>query len=111
MKSSELLETILAKPALYVGNRSIEKIVAYIDGYAHARIERGEYNPHDDLYRGFNQWVAGRLGIDTSHGWAEIISFMSGDEVAAFEMTKELWAEYKQEVSERGLQAANLPSE
>lgn len=90
---AKLFEEILAKPALYVGNRSVVKIKAFIDGYHHAKWSAGDES-QDDLYFGFQQWVEGRFGLETSHDWASIILFMSGDDIEAFETTKKLWGEY-----------------
>jgi hypothetical protein len=95
LKSSELFDKILERPVLYIGYSSIRLIKAFIAGY-----EGGTDNEYRDaLYINFNEWVAKRFKIETSHDWASIISFMALSESRAYEMTKELWEEYKVEVS------------
>lgn len=93
LKSSDLFDKILERPVLYVGYSSILLIKAFIAGY-----EGGTDNSYrDDLYANFTQWVAMRFNVETSHDWASIISFMAMSEQRAYEMTKELWQEYKNE--------------
>lgn len=94
MSYANLFDKILAKPAMYVGNCRIERIGAYMDGYIYAKWEAGDLR-EDDPYFGFNGWVARRFRIKTAHNWVGIIQFMSGSEASAFEMTVELWDEYK----------------
>lgn len=95
MNASELFETILERPALYVGKPSIPLIHAFVDGYTFAL---SESNPNfkDSLYAGFNAWVAKRFNIRTAHNWASIVVFMGSSEIGAYELTKELWAKYKE---------------
>ena len=97
---SELFERVLAKPALYVGNRSIMRIKSFMDGYRFARWDLGDEH-HDDLYDEFQQFVESRFNVKTSHSWDRIICFMSSDDVDAFEMVKELWSVHKAEALSR----------
>lgn len=94
MSYADLFDKILARPAMYVGNCRIERIGAFMDGYVHAKYEAGELL-EDDPYFGFNGWVARRFKIRSAHNWVGIIEFMSGSESAAFDMTRELWGEYR----------------
>ncbi len=94
MKQSELFDVILERPAMYVGKTSIPLISAFLDGYHFARWENKE-DVKDELYDGFNEWVAKRFNIKTAHNWSSIITFMGQSEIASYELTKELWAEYR----------------
>jgi len=96
MKTVELFEKILAKPGIHIGQKSVTRLKAYMDGYMTAM---DEIDPSDENFNmDLNDWVAKRFRIETSHNWADIILFMSGnDENAAFEMTKDLWEKFKSE--------------
>jgi hypothetical protein len=94
---SNMFEEILKKPALYVGNCSVSKIKTFMDGYIYAKWEEGK-NSETDPYKEFGEWVRNRFQIKTSHGWADIVQFMSPDDAYAFEMTKKLWEEYKSQL-------------
>ncbi len=98
MKNSELLEKILERPPLYIGHASVTRMKLFIDGYGFARSDYGG-EMKDSLYDGFQKWVANRFGFGHSHSWASIISFMGSSEARAFELTKELWEEYKAEMN------------
>jgi hypothetical protein len=96
MKDEELFEKILAQPGMGIGQKSVTRLKAFMDGYMTAM---HEVNPYDENFNmEFNKWVAHRFQIETSHNWASIILFMScNDEAAAFDMTKELWEKFKSE--------------
>ncbi len=95
MKASELFEKILERPALYVGKTSIPLIFAFIEGYTLAKSETNK-DVRDNLYAGFNEWVAKRFNIQTAHNWSNIVVFMGQSEIGAYELAKQLWIEYKE---------------
>ena len=96
MTISKFFGEILENPAIYIGHKSISRLKAFMDGYM---IGIDQTNPSTEHFnRPFNDWIAKRFCINTTHNWADIILFMSGnDEIYAFDMTKELWEEYKAE--------------
>lgn len=98
MSLAELFNEVLAKPGMYVGRRSIARIKSFIDGYGYTLVNSGKYDQSDPYY-GFQPFVQERLRITTSHGWDDIVSFMPADEVGAFELTRELWNEYRGQAS------------
>jgi hypothetical protein len=65
-----------------------------MNGYIAGQVDSEKY-AQNDPYRGFSQWVADRFRISTTHNWPSIVEFMANSESAAFEMTKELWLEYR----------------
>jgi hypothetical protein len=99
MTTSEVFEKVLERPPMYVGHCSAIRILIFLEGYRYALLQAGT-DPRDELYDGFQGWVAKRFDIKTMHDWASIISFMSQSELAAFEMTKDLWRKYKSEYEE-----------
>jgi hypothetical protein len=96
MNSSELLDNMLERPTLYVGHESIIKIKAFIDGYEYAH----ENASRDKTYDEFQRWVAQYFNVKSAHDWASIILFMALSEKRAFELTKELWAEFKADIQQ-----------
>lgn len=46
---------------------------------------------------GFQDWIADRYEIKSTHGWSEIINFFSQDEGEAFDTFYELLDEYLSE--------------
>lgn len=97
MNLSLVFEDALQQPVVYIGFKSVSRLRAFIDGYALA-MERTNL-PVENFTSSFNEWVAKRFRIQTAHSWASIILFMNmGNEDAAFDMTKELWAQYKTEL-------------
>jgi hypothetical protein len=85
---SELFEKLLENPNIYLSHGSISLLCAFIDGY-------GDRTVRDDLYSQFNFWIAAKFNIKSAHNWETIITFIGVSEQKAFELTKQLWAEYK----------------
>jgi hypothetical protein len=66
------------------------------------RDQLSQATQHENFQRPFNEWIAKRFHIQTAHNWASIILFMnSGDQNGAFDMTKDLWEQYKAESQHR----------
>jgi hypothetical protein len=99
MNISTLFEDLLQKPELYLGATSLTRLWAYVRGYMMA-LDQLEFQYDDDEFSGFCKWVETKYNLRTTNSWAEIILFSSfGDEYIAVKTTRELWAEYKVEVS------------
>ena len=97
MKISDIFEEVLARPELFLGIASVSRLKAFMDGYRLAA-ERADPSIDQKLYCGFYDWVSEKYRINTSHAWADIVLFMSGnDEKRAIDLTKELWEKYKAE--------------
>ena len=96
MMLSELLSKIIDRPGIYIGHQSVPLAKSFIDGYKSAKYENGT-GEDDRLYSGFNEWVANRFRITSSHDWGSIISFMGVSEKTSFELLKKLWSEYCEE--------------
>jgi hypothetical protein len=85
---SELFERLLENAGNYVSHESISLLYAFIDGY-------GGGTMRDDLYSQFTFWIAAKFNIKSAHNWETIITFIGVSEQKAFELTKQLWAEFK----------------
>lgn len=93
MNETELLTLLLEEPAKYVGHESIEKINAFLNGYRNAV----QMEP-DPIYRDFSKWLRGKLRVTQDRNWLPIISFFGQGEVDTFNLAKEMWTEYLNEV-------------
>lgn len=78
----DVITTVIEKPELYIGKRSVQRLYAFIGGFLH-----GNELADDHCLDGFNEYIATRYNIKSSHNWACIIEFFSdcnGDEIALF---------------------------
>ena len=97
-----MFEEVLNHPELFLGIRSVSRLNAFMNGYGVA-LDRAGVPVDDSLYCGFYGWIARHFRIKTSHGWSEIVLFMSSnDESKAIDLTVELWGKYKSEMSRDG---------
>ena len=94
MSLAELFEEVLGQPALFVGNRSVVRIKSFVDGYRYALWKTGD-DDESGPYYGFQRFVEERYNVRTSHSWDRIVCFMAADDVGGFELTKEMWKEYR----------------
>lgn len=114
----DLLKQIRLRPGLYLGGRSLPALAAFLDGYVTGR-RRGDPTFVEAPLGSFQDWVAARFGIRTSHGWRKIIEFYAMEEGEAFELFWDLFAQFEDEHSatqevqakERGQQAEEMGQE
>lgn len=92
MKSiHDLLGMIELRPAMYLGSKSLVRLKAFLDGWMFAK---GPDANDASFLIGFQTWIQGRYGIQSSQSWAKIIDFFEADDVAAFEKALFLLNQY-----------------
>jgi hypothetical protein len=89
---NEILVKIKDKPGLFLGKKSLSLLVTFLDGYLLAKRECGVEIKIIDAR--FQDWVAKRYCIKSSHRWSEIIVFFEKDEGGAFDTFFELYNEF-----------------
>ncbi|MBO6537067.1 MAG: hypothetical protein JJ966_12660 [Balneolaceae bacterium] len=79
------------KPALFIGEKSITKYSAFMDGWIFdKRSDIADIN----LLREFQDWIQQRFDIRTTHHWSQIILFFSLNEQEAFDKFLSLWDQF-----------------
>lgn len=92
---SEIFETILLKPELFLLGNSVTRLRIYLEGYTKA-LRDANVPFYDEDLRKFYKWVENKYDFGGSFSWANIIIFVSlGDQNRAMETLKILWIEYK----------------
>ena len=81
-----LIKNIADFPELSIGNRSLERLYAFIGGYLYHNTDVDR-----SCLDGFTEYVAKEYKISSDHNWASIISFFSNNENEAFEKFVELF--------------------
>ena len=76
-----------------LGRKSAESISTFLDGYAFARREAGDAGDVDFLLT-FNDWVRKRFRIESTQGWAKVISFFCNQESEEMQLFWKLYDEY-----------------
>lgn len=91
-----LLEDIQKRPGVYIGEKSLDRLVDFLDGYIQYAIEQND-NYCADYLLGFQEFVFDKYNVTTAHGWVQIINFYSYNQAAeAFDTFFELLKEFKQ---------------
>lgn len=81
----EILKRIRKRPQLYLGSVSLEKLYAFIKGYAYCLYEKDEeYFVEQDA--GFQKYIQEFYGIKSTQNWERIIQFYANDEEEAFKL-------------------------
>lgn len=82
----EVLEVIVERPALYIGEKSILLLSGWIDGWRFALRDEA-YTNTEPSFGEFHDWVALRLGLyESTAGWRRmLLAANQGDEQAAFD--------------------------
>ena len=87
----EMVEKIKSRPTMYIGERSIECLRAFLEGWTIARSPSRE---DSEFMMGFQEWIQRQYDVHTSQSWAGIISFYSPDRSAALDKALDLLTEY-----------------
>lgn len=91
----ELIQRIRSRPSMYLGKPYITRFKAFLDGYIGARNDLGfALNEQEEMLNKFQEWIQSRFKITSSHSWAEIILFYSGDERDALDKFFELFDKF-----------------
>ncbi len=98
MSINDLLGHIRRRPGLYIGERSIHRLDAFLDGYD-AGLGHVGFILRDDIdFPRFNDWVAHRLGFSNStSGCANMLRTKFASDEEAFEQFFVLLDEFKKE--------------
>lgn len=91
----ELIQRIRSRPSMYLGKPYITRFKAFLDGYIGARNDLGfALNEQEETLNKFQEWIQSRFKITSSHSWAEIILFYSGDVRDALDKFFELFDKF-----------------
>ena len=87
----ELINNLKSRPGMYLGERSIDNLRSFLEGWMIARSpNRGD----SEFMMGFQKWIQNRYDIHTSQSWASIIAFYTPDRIAALDAALDLLTEY-----------------
>lgn len=89
---TDLLDQIEQRPAMYIGERSIMCLKAFIDGWMFGS---GSNSDDSEFMLGFQRWVEKRFAVTSTQSWAQIIAFYSSDQMAALDEALNLFKEYR----------------
>ncbi|AFZ23136.1 hypothetical protein Cylst_0809 [Cylindrospermum stagnale PCC 7417] len=96
----EMLERIKQRPGMFLGNCSITRLRAFLDGYMGSREDLGLPATQQELeFNQFQEWIQTRFKITSSHGWDSIILFYSADERDALNNFFELFDKFRNDQS------------
>ncbi|KHG41847.1 MULTISPECIES: hypothetical protein [Aphanizomenon] len=91
----EMLQRIKQRPGMFLGQCSITRLRAFLDGYMGSRSDLGLPPTQQELeFNQFQEWVQRRFKISSSHGWDSIILFYSADERDALNNFFELFEQF-----------------
>ena len=97
-KLLSVINEVTSFPELHLGKPSLERLYAFIGGYLHHNEDAD-----DHCMDGFNEYVAERTGVHTSHNWSSIIPFVSASEGEAFNTFIRLFKEFQKRKQEGNL--------
>jgi hypothetical protein len=90
----KLITLLQEKPLVFLGEKSLEKLQTYIDGFLYAFSIVN--NTPISFYSGFNDWIAKKYKLPAQIGWCNIIVLFHGKGETSYNKFFELLSEYKQ---------------
>ena len=99
MDAPNILMLIRARPATYLGSKSITKLKSFLDGYYFSKHESDPSlsleNSHEDIFwLKFQDWLEDKYQVKSNQSWAVIIRFFSRDDEAALDLFFDLVDEF-----------------
>jgi len=92
----EMFGIIQQRPGMFLGQCSITRLRAFLDGYMSSRADLGLPQTQQELeFNQFQDWIQTRFKISSSHGWDSIILFYSADEKDALNNFFELFEQFR----------------
>ena len=91
----EILEDVRKHPCIYLGQKSVVLLYAFISGYAVC--QRRTTGMDSNASSGFEKFVKTKYHLDqleTTHNWASVIRFFSMSDTEAFDTFYDLLDEY-----------------
>lgn len=73
-----ILDEMRIHPGMYLGERSLENLHAYMNGYMYRIFQEEDIVP--EFYPGFQEYVAELYGVTTGQHWTRILDFYSSSE-------------------------------
>jgi hypothetical protein len=90
-----LLGTLRSQPGMYLGQPSVVRLRAFLDGYFHALFELGIQPTFPRELHEFRDWIYAKYAVTDSIGWEEVLVNVAGDERSAFGLFQQLWDEFE----------------
>jgi hypothetical protein len=91
-----LLRLIEKRPALYIGQRYITSLAAFIDGWSFALRDQIT-DAH--VFRDFDKWLRELYEVTSNRSWDQIVLFYSSDQYEALQNFFDLWHKYLKEAN------------
>lgn len=86
-----VINTVRRSPSLYIGEHSITRFKAFLDGYIFAQEEAGNEIADFEMLNIFQKKVSQKYSLTTTHGWDRILLFFAGSEGDALNLFWTLW--------------------
>ena len=86
----DLLGRIRKRPGMFIGKRSARGLFLFLQGWLYGKGSVDDF----DVLRQFEEWIAAKYKISSSHSWADIITFYSEGDVEALESFFDLLDEF-----------------
>ncbi|MEK8130471.1 hypothetical protein WMW72_21415 [Paenibacillus filicis] len=83
------IQEVKQRPGMYIGKKSLHLLQAYLNGYIAYHNEVNK-EPNYFFLSEFQGYIQRRYNINTTHSWAELITFFSSNDNDAFDRFYEL---------------------
>ena len=87
-----LLEEIKEQPAIYIGKKSLDRLVAFLGGYSYCMYK--QQNISTPILPGFQEYISEYFKIESAHNWSSIIVSNSRNDEEAFDMFYDLLEQF-----------------
>lgn len=79
----EVLNEVKVRPGMYLNDRKLENLYAFINGYMYRKFQEQDTIP--EFYPGFQKFITDKYNVTTGQHWTKIIDFYSDSEKEALD--------------------------
>lgn len=87
----KLIAEINQRPGMYLGEPSVSRLRAFLDGYCYAASQLTPEVLPPSLLTAFRDWVTNRYSVRESLGWDQVLCREAGDDKKAFYLFVSEW--------------------
>lgn len=91
MLIEKLVDEVCHKPGLYLGQKSVIRARAFIDGYRLAFLDNATVGSDSEVLHRFRDFVFKQYRPMSSAGWDEVLLHHSANDAEAFDIFCDLW--------------------
>ncbi len=111
MNIFDMTDMVISNPVLYLGEKKVTLLKAFLDGYSACKYMDGKYSKDSKRlfpldFSNIGDYISMRIGKYTTQSWSDLLIDFYGSEETAFDAFGAMYQEFREIRMKRGSRAA-----